>query len=112
MQNDVVELVSQGDWLLGAENLAGRVIESRLFIVTELSLESLPNFVIAISKINQSGSLGRGYLLQAFDEPCVGCEVTVKPGWELSSTAMKEDFLSRFLKALELELSNDSNTSR
>lgn len=112
MQSDVAELVVHSDWMLGAEKIDGLVSRNRLFLITELTSENLPGFVSAVEQLNRTAVLGQGYSLLAFDEPCMGCEVTVKPGWELGSSSMQEEFLMRFIKALQLELLNDSNTNR
>ena len=112
MQGNVVELATQGDWLLGAEKVDGRINERRLFLITDLVSEKLPGLAVAVNQINRSGVMGRGYSFQAFDDPCLGCEIDVKPGWELSSAVMKKDFLMRFINTLELELAGDSNTTR
>ena len=110
MQSDVIELGTLGDWMLGVEQENGRLVESRLFLVTELSPANLPAFAASIEQINRLSAVGRGYVFQVFEEPCMGCEVTVQPGWELTSLAMRNDFLKRFVKALDQELIGNANT--
>lgn len=109
MQNEVIELGMLDGWMLGAEKENGRLLESRLFLVTELLPTNLPEFTARIAQVNQLSSVGRGYVFQAFEEPCLGCEVMVQPGWELSSLAMRNDFLKRFVKALDQELIGNAN---
>ena len=81
MQNEVIELGMLDGWMLGAEKENGRLLESRLFLVTELLPTNLPEFTARIARVNQLSSVGRGYVFQAFEEPCLGCEVMVQPGW-------------------------------
>lgn len=97
--------------MLGAEKYNGRLVESRLFLVTDLTPENLPSFAARIAQINSLYSVGRGYEFQAFEEPCLGCEIAVQSGWELSSQAMRDDFLKRFIKALEQELIGNVDTN-
>lgn len=88
--------------MLGTYSEKGYVDSNRLFIVCDYENLSFGRLKNAVEQINRDAVMGRGYTFEAFDDPCAGCEVVVSKGWELTNRAMKNDFLGRFVKALDL----------
>lgn len=97
-----IEYATQDGWMLGTYSEKGYVDSSRLFIVCDHENFSFEKLKDAVEQINRGNVMGRGYTFEAFDEPCPGCEVSVAKGWELTNRVMKNDFLGRFVKAVDL----------
>lgn len=98
----VIEYANRGGWMLGTYSEKGYLATGSLFLVCDHAGLSHDRLSAEVERINRSAVMGRGYAFVAFDEPCLGCEVVVSEGWELSSQAMKNNFLHRFIKALAL----------
>jgi hypothetical protein len=100
---EIVELAQQDSWMLGAEKTNGVVVANRLYLVSDMAPGDGVEREKSIEKINRMRALGRGYHFHLFLDPCLGCEVSVEAGWELTTESMQREFLNRFLKTFDLE---------
>lgn len=94
-------MASVGAWDMVTWKNEGIAVKHEFFFINTRDKEKeLPELQKRIEYINSRQTLGKGFTLQYFSEPELGCHVLVKQGWQLTSPLQSKLFLEQFLKLI------------
>lgn len=94
-------MASVGVWDMVTWKNDGIAVKHEFFFINTQQKESdCSDLKQRIEHINSRQTLGKGFTLQYFSEPELGCHVLVKQGWQLTSPLQSKLFLEQFLKLI------------
>lgn len=101
LSEDLEVMATSGMWDMVTWKNEGMPVKHEFFFINSRDKENeWPELQKRIDYINSRQTLGKGFTLQYFSEPDLGCHVLVKQGWQLTSPLQSKLFLEQFLKLI------------